>query len=196
MKRSRWVERIPEVVMHEARIGVIYNMAPQPPFEKDTTWFPAGAITIGVEFRDVNPEDLLALYADDPAQLKEMLEKSPDGGFADNGVSLHVRDSSDGHEYLRFDCFDNEPHYHYIHNSTDPYINNVVVYDPFACGDMLSFSIGCLRTRLGEMLPRAGAVELATKIDEPLVNRVVDEVASVAAHALANERRLRTATAS
>ena len=182
--------------MHEARIGVIYNMAPQPPFEKDTTWFPAGAITIGVEFRDVNPEDLLAFYADDPAQLKEMHEKSPDGGFADNGVSLHVRDSSNGHEYLRFDCFDNEPHYHYIHNSTDPYVNNVVVYDPFACGDMLSFSIGCLRTRLGEMLPRAGAVELATKIDEPLVNRVVDEVAAVAVHALANVRRLRTAAES
>ena len=71
-----------------------------------------------------------------------------------------------------------------------------MVYDPFACGDMLSFSIGCLRTRLGEMLPRAGAVDLATKIDGSLVNRVVDEVAAVAAHALANVRRLRTATAS
>ena len=47
--------------MHEARIGVIYNMAPQPPSDKDTTWFSAGALSIGVEFRDVNPDDLLAL---------------------------------------------------------------------------------------------------------------------------------------
>ena len=68
-------------------------------------------------------------------------------------MSLHVRATDTGHEYLRFDCFDNEPHYHYIHDSTDPYINNVVVYDPFACGDMLPFAIGCLRTRLAEMLP-------------------------------------------
>ena len=180
--------------MHEARIGVVYNMAPQPPSEKDTTWFDAGAIVIGVEFRDVNPDDLLALYKDDPAQLKELLEKSPEGGFADNGVSLHVRDARDAHEYLRFDCFDNEPHYHYIHNSTDPYINNVVIYDPFACGDMLPFAIGCLRDRLVEMLPRAGAVDLAAHLDRDLVNRVVDEVESVAANALANMRRLQAAT--
>jgi len=180
--------------MHEARIGVVYNMAPQPPSEKDTTWFAAGAISIGVEFRDVNPDDLLALYKDDPAQLKELLEKSPDGGFADNGVSLHVRDAADGHEYLRFDCFDNEPHYHYIHNSTDPYINNVVVYDPFACGDMLPFAVNCLRNRLGEMLPRAGAADLAARIDAALVATVVDEVAAVASQALANVRRLQAAT--
>jgi hypothetical protein len=179
--------------MHEARIGVVYNMAPQPPSEKDTTWFPAGAVTIGVEFRDVNPDDLLDLYKDDPAQLKELLEKSPDGGFADNGVSLHVSDSASGHEYLRFDCFDNEPHYHYIHDSTDPYINNVVVYDPFACGEMLPFAIGCLRTRLAEMLPRAGAASLAAQLDAALVNQVVDEVERVAQQALDNMRRLQAA---
>ena len=182
--------------MHEARIGVIYNMAPQPPSDKDTTWFSAGALSIGVEFRDVNPDDLLALYKDDPAQLKELLEKSPDGGFADNGVSLHVRDAADEHEYLRFDCFDNEPHYHYIHNSTEPYINNVVTYDPYALGDMLPFAIGCLRTRLPEMLPRAGAADLAAKIDVALVNQVVDEVEAVAAQAIENIRRLHAATAS
>lgn len=179
--------------MHEARIGVVYNMAPQPPSEKDTTWFPAGALSIGVEFRDVNPDDLLELYKDDPAQLAELLAKSPDGGFADNGVSLHVRDAASGHEYLRFDCFDNEPHYHYIHDSTDPYINNVVVYDPFACGDMLPFAIGCLRGRLGEMLPRAGATDLAAKVDPAVVNAAVDEVERLAEQALANMRRLQAA---
>jgi hypothetical protein len=185
-----------EVAVHEARIGVVYNMAPQPPSEKDTTWFPAGALTIGVEFRDVNPDDLLALYQDDPAQLKELLEKSPEGGFSDNGVSLHVRDTADGHEYLRFDCFDNEPHYHYIHNSTDPYVNNVVTFDPFACGELLPFAINCLRTRLRDMLPRAGAAELATRLDDAVINRVVDEVEVMAQRALDNARRLHAAAGS
>lgn len=180
--------------MHEARIGVIYNMAPQPPSEKDTTWFAAGAVTIGVEFRDIEPDDLLALYQDDPAQLAELLEKSPDGGFSDNGVSLHVRDGATGHEYLRFDCFDNEPHYHYIHDSTDPYINNVVVYDPFAFGDMLPFALGCIRRRLADMLPRAGAADLAARVDQRTIDSVMDEVEAVAQQAMANVRRLRAAT--
>ncbi len=179
--------------MHEARIGVVYNMAPQPPSETDTTWFPAGAITIGVEFRDVNPDDLLELYRDDPDQLKELLEKSPDGGFTDNGVSLHVRDATSGHEYLRFDVFDNEPHYHYIHDSTDPIINNVVVFDPYASGDMFPFAINCLRNRLATMLPRAGAADLATKVDPTVVNAVVDEVERVARRALDDMRRLQAA---
>jgi hypothetical protein len=182
--------------MHEARIGVIYNMAPQPPSEKDTTWFPAGALSIGVEFRDVNPDDLLELYKDDPAQLKELLEKSPDGGFADNGVSLHVRDAADAHEYLRFDCFDNEPHYHYIHNSTEPYVNNVVTYDPFALGDMLPFAVGCLRHRLADMLPRAGGGHLVDQLDPATIEKAVDEVEALARQAVDNMRRLHAATAS
>ncbi len=179
--------------MHDARIGVVYNMAPQPPSEKDTTWFAAGAISIGVEYRDVNPDDLLALYQDDPAQLKELLEKSPDGGFSDNGVSIHVRDAADGYEYLRFDCFDNEPHYHYIHNATDPFINNVVAYDPFASGDMLAFTLGCLRTRLADMLPRAGAGHLVGQLDAAVVAATVEKVDAIASAALANVRRLQSA---
>lgn len=179
--------------MHEARIGVVYNMVAQPPSEQDTTWFDAGAVVIGVEFRDVQADDLLDLYKDDPAQLKELLEKSPEGGFADNGVSLHVSDAQDRHEYLRFDVFDNEPHYHYIHKATDPIINNVVTFDPFACGDMFPFAIRCLRERLPEMLPRAGAAHLVDQIDAVVLNAVVDEVEMLASDALANIRRLHDA---
>ena len=32
----------------------------------------------------------------------------------DEGVSLHVCDGETGAEYLRFDVFVKEPHYHYI----------------------------------------------------------------------------------
>jgi hypothetical protein len=60
----------------------------------------------------------------------ELLEKSPEGGFADEGVTIHVFDASDGHEYLRFDVFDDEPHYHYIHRTVgDTVVNNVIDFD-------------------------------------------------------------------
>ena len=36
--------------------GTVYGIPPQPPDENSTTWFPAGALTIGVEYRDVDPE--------------------------------------------------------------------------------------------------------------------------------------------
>lgn len=182
--------------MSEPRIGVVYNMAPQPPSEKDTTWFSAGAVTIGVEYRDVNPDDLLALYADDPKQLAELLEKSPDGGFTDNGVSLHVRGTDDGHEYLRFDVFDGEPHYHYVHNTpadAEP-VNNVVVWDSFALGEMLPFAISCLRTRLAQMLPRAGGAHLVPLLDDAVLQSAVDEVEALATRAQQNARRLSAAT--
>ena len=30
-------------------------------------------------------------------------------------LAIHVLGTDDGHEYLRFDVFDREPHYHYLH---------------------------------------------------------------------------------
>ena len=142
--------------MSEQRIGVVYNIPPEPPKEANTRWFPAGAITIGLEYRDLDPESLHELYKDNPDHLKEMLEKAPEGGFTDEGVSIHVRGTADGHEYLRFDVFEGEPHYHYVFNSPE-IINNVVVFDTLAHGDMMPFAFHCLRHRLGrDAAPRAG----------------------------------------
>jgi hypothetical protein len=181
--------------MTEPRIGVVYNMAPQPPSEKDTAWFDAGALTIGVEYRDVNPDDLLELYKDDPKQLAELLEKSPDGGFSDNGVSLHVCGTDDGHEYLRFDVFDAEPHYHYIHHTAphDEIVNNVVTFDTFAFGEMLPFALRCLRERLPDMLPRAQGEHLVSQLDPALLGPVIDQVEQVARVAQDNLRRVQQA---
>jgi len=72
--------------------------------------------------------------------------------------------------------------------------NNVVTYDPLSCGDMLAFAINCLRNRLTQMLPRAGAADLAAKVDIALVNAVVDDVEVVASQALTNVRRLQAAS--
>ena len=98
-------------------IGKVYAIPPQPVDPENTRWFAAGVITIGVEYRDVDPEGLVETYKDNPDQLAELIERSPEGGFSDEGVSLHVAETDGGHEYLRFDVFDDEPHYHYIHRS-------------------------------------------------------------------------------
>jgi len=168
-------------------VGVVYNVQPQPAVEEDTRWFRAGAVTFGVEYRVVDPEALAATYGDDATAMAEIEEKSPEGGFADTGVSIHVVGAADGHEYLRFDVFDGEPHYHYVRPAGDH--NNVVAYDTVAHGDMLTFAVECLRSRLGDMLRHAHGDEIAAELDPVVQGPVVDEVEAAALAALAAQRR-------
>jgi len=105
-------------------------------------------------------------YKDRPEWLQELLEKSPPGGFVDEGVSVHVLDASDGNEYLRFDMFEDGPHYHYIPKTTNgTFINCVMDFDVPAHGDMMPWVFESLRTRLPMMLEHAGATELAQQVD-------------------------------
>lgn len=162
-------------------VGVVYSMPPQPPVAALTRYVPAGAVSIGVEYRDLSPESLVATYKDNPAWLAELLEKSPPGGFTDEGVSIHVV-GEDGHEYVRFDVFDDEPHYHYVHHTppgAEP-VNHVIGFDVVAHGDMLPWAVGCLRDRLPAMLAQAGGDHIAAKIDPAVLGPVVDEVATIA----------------
>ena len=178
-------------------IGKVYNIPPQPPDAAHTRWIPAGALTIGVEYRDVTPEALEATYADNPEQLAEMLAKSPDGGFADEGVSLHVNGTADGHEYLRFDVFDGEPHYHYVHRvpaGADP-VNQVCDYDVNAHGDMLTWALDCIRTRLPQMLPHAGGADLVAQLDATKLEAALADVTELAVAAQAAHRERNAAPA-
>ena len=177
--------------MHEVRVGVVYNIPPEPPKEEHTQWFDAGVVTIGVEYRDLNPDALFDLYKGNPDHLKEMLEKSPDGGFTDEGVSIHVKGSADAHEYLRFDVFDGEPHYHYVFNTPGEIANNVVVFDTLAHGEMMPFAIHCLRHRLAEMLPRARGGHLVSGLDSVKINQVVDQIQAIAEKAQTDMRAAR-----
>jgi hypothetical protein len=172
--------------------GVVYNMQPQPPVEENTRWFEAGVVTIGVEYREVDPENLVATYQDNAEDMAELRERSPEGGFTDEGVSLHVRSTEDGHEFVRFDVFDGEPHYHYVRPTGDH--NNVVSFDPVADGDMLPWALDRLRNRLGDMLAEAGGGDLAPRLDGALLGKVVDEVGGLAAEAQRNQRAARGAT--
>jgi hypothetical protein len=70
-------------------------------------------------------------------------------------------------------------------------INNVVVFDTLAHGDMMPFAFHCLRHRLGEMLPRALGGHLVDELDQTLINKVVDEVQVLAIKAQADMRSAR-----
>ena len=63
----------------------------------------------------------------------------PIGTFDDHGASLHVFGAEDGLEHLRFDCFEQEPHYHYIDQAEVG--NTVVRIDELAVGDPIEFTL-------------------------------------------------------
>jgi hypothetical protein len=166
-------------------IGKTYNMPPQPADEASTTYLDGGSVSIGVEYRVVDPDALRETYKNDPAQLAELEARSPEGGFFAEGLSLHVVSTLDGHEYLRFDLFDDPPHYHYNHPVTadGTYRNHVVDYDTVANGPMLDWALQAMRTRLPEMLAEAGAPEAATRIDRARLAGVLDEVERIGSSA-------------
>jgi hypothetical protein len=158
-------------------IGKVYNIPPQPPVAENNHLISAGALTFGVEYRNVDPESLRATYAGNDAHLAELEERSPKGGFFDTGVSIHVSGTADGHEYLRFDVFDDEPHYHYVHRTNDGAVHNQVIdFDTAAHGEMFSWVMMCLRTRLPQMLTAAGGIELAASLDPEALPSAIDAV--------------------
>jgi hypothetical protein len=161
--------------------GTTYTIPPQPPVEANNHKLAAGALTFGVEYRDLDPESLRATYAGNEAQLAELEARSPEGGFFDTGVSIHVCGTDDGYEYVRFDVFDDEPHYHYVHRHDDGTIENQVIdFDPTANGDMLEWAIRCLRERLPEMLEAAGGAQLIGDLDMDVIGPALDAVAAMA----------------
>jgi hypothetical protein len=174
-------------------IGKVYGIPPQPPVPGHTRRLPAGAVTFGVEYRDLDPASLVETYKDNPAHLAEMLEKSPEGGFADEGVSIHVWGTEDGHEYLRFDVFAGDPHYHYVHSGAET-INNVIDFDTTAHGEMLPWVMHTLRTRLGEMLTQAGGEDVAVAVDRDAVWPVLDEVEQMAVAAQVGQQAARSSS--
>jgi hypothetical protein len=160
------------------KIGIVYQVQPEPPDPEACRWFEAGAIRFGLEYRVLDPERLAEAYSDNPEDLAELEANSPEGGFFGSGVSIHVTGSSDGHEYLRFDAFDGDPHYHYVRPTGDH--NHWVPFDPIAGGDMLSFAFTCLRERLESMLNQAGGESIASQLDSAEQQPVLDEIERLA----------------
>jgi hypothetical protein len=114
----------------------------------------AGAVQLVVESRKLTNEIIKDTYQGGGSV----------GGmdFDDYGATLHVCGAADGLEYLRFDCFENEPHYHYIEQEVGA--NVVVRIDELAVGDPIEFSLACVADHLPEMLRNCGVADLADEV--------------------------------
>lgn len=163
-------------------IGVTYDIDPLPLVAENTRFYPAGAVTIALEARRVDTDVLKEGFGQDVVAEHAVT-------FDDVGVSLHVLGTQDQKEYLRFDCFDNDAHYHYILWGVR---QTVVPFDKVAGGDMLTWALETIGLRLGDMLSFAGAPELAAAVDRDVVSRTLDQVAPDAHEA---QRALRAAVA-
>lgn len=155
------------------QIGIETAIPPIPPIEANMKRFPAGAVTIGVEFRVLDEQMLaqhIAATTSDPAERR--------GGVVDtSGISFHVF-GDDGHEYLRFDCFADDPHYHYIRPGAAK--QRVVGLDPAATGDTVDWALSCLRRRLDPMLREAGGRHIAAALDPARLASTLDRVEAAA----------------
>ncbi|MGE0383352.1 MAG: hypothetical protein AB7Q97_01395 [Gammaproteobacteria bacterium] len=165
------------------KVGVVYNIPPEPPNPETTRIVDAGVLRFGVEPRHIDRESLRASYASDPVALARFEKLVEDGrAIADGGVSIHVFAAEDGHEYLRFDCFDDEPHYHYNHRVApgEDVVNHWIPFDRVACGEMLPWALATLRTRMAEMLAQARGSHLVPRLDADAVKQALVRVEQLA----------------
>ena len=138
------------------RRGNRYEQLPIPMVTEHCVPVDAGAVQLVVESRRLTNAILDATYG---GAVEAAIP------FDDFGATLHVCGTADGLEYLRFDCFENEPHYHYIEPSIDQAGANVVVrIDELAVGDPIEFSLACIEHHLPDMLRNCGAAELADEV--------------------------------
>lgn len=156
-------------------LGHVYDVQPIAPDPKHTTYLDAGPLRIGVEYRQLDPAALRDYFSGD--DLAEVEEHSPDGGFTDEGVSIHIESVADDHEYIRFDVFVDDPHYHYVDKQRGT--NTLIGFDRAAHGDMMAWVLGQLAERLVPMLEAAGAGHIASALE---AGAGTDLVATLRAH--------------
>lgn len=135
------------------RLGKLYQGDPLPVVTEATTYYPAGAVTFGVEGR--------ALFED-----------GSDAPWA-GGPTLHVFETASGLEHLRFDAFPGEEHYHYL---TPGVQNHWVGFDSVADGPFVDWIVSRVTGKLAELLRFAGATALAEQIDPVVIGEVFNEV--------------------
>ncbi len=175
---------------------ITYRILPIPAFDEFTVRIPAGGVTFGVEYRRLDEAVILAYYGPDArARFDNVLPAGFAAGAVDeDGLCLHVFGTADGAEYLRFDCFDSfggAAHYHLL----DPHAsrNTVFEHDHAVEGPLLDWALEALRTRLPELLTRAGAPALASTVDPEQLRLALAEVATESRRMLAAGKPVRVA---
>ena len=130
--------------------------------DKGGTVFDAGSVSVAMSYR------------------KEIMD--------DQGLCVQVCSEVDGKdtEILRFDCFDQAPHYHY-----GPENHNIRLFlDKTTTGNPLGWTINNLRNHLPAMVRRAGYEDLAASLEATPVNKsVLDKVEGKARDMVREERR-------
>jgi len=149
------------------RRGNRYGMLPIPMVQEHCIPVDAGAVQLVVEARQLTNQILDDTYHG---------AAEADIAFDDFGATLHVCGTADGLEHLRFDCFEDEPHYHYIEQADEA--NTIVRIDELAVGDPIEFSLGCVEHHLADMLRNCGVPELADAVaaDPAPVHKALAEV--------------------
>lgn len=152
------------------RRGTRYPQLPIPMVAEHCIAVDAGPVRLVVESRRLTNAIIASTY---DGAVEAAVE------FDDFGATLHVCGTADGLEHLRFDCFEHEPHYHYIRNAEQA--NVVVRIDTFAVGDPTTWSLRCLRERLPEMLAHADATGLSEQVRAagPELAAGIDRVAAL-----------------
>ena len=135
------------------RRGTRYDRLPIPMVAAHCVAVDAGYVQLVVESRRLTDEIIAATY-DGAVEARV--------SFDDGGASLHVCGTADGREHLRFDCFEQEPHYHYIDHAAGG--NTVVRIDELAVGDPIEFSLSCVEQHLPDMLGNCGVPALADEV--------------------------------
>ncbi|MGQ4809199.1 hypothetical protein NKDENANG_02614 [Candidatus Entotheonellaceae bacterium PAL068K] len=105
----------------------------------------------------------------------------------DQGVCIQVVGDVDGRatQLLRFDCFDQRPHYHYDPDHKNERFN----LDKTTAGNPIGWTVKQLRTRLPAMLVKAGYEEIAQQLDTELLRARLDEVEDTARGMALTQRR-------
>jgi hypothetical protein len=107
----------------------------------------------------------------------------------DQGLCLQVYGMVDGKdtEILRFDCFDQDPHYHY-----GPENQNVRLHmDKTVVGNPLGWTIHQIRANLPAMVRRAGYDQLAEKIESnPIPASKLEDLETMARAMARTQRRM------
>lgn len=148
---------------------------PIAPVEAATIRIPAGPVTFGLEMRQLSPAIVSDFYqgrADEEA-VQDLVDHR-ERGVGDDGPTIHVFGTGDGLEYLRFDCFHNEPHYHYMKPHEDFHV--VYEIDVVAAGDPFEWATSRIRYRLDDMLRESGGAKLADQINEQEVGAAMDSL--------------------
>ena len=130
--------------------------------DKADTIFQAGPVSIAMNYR------------------KELMP--------DQGLMIQVYGDVEGKdtEILRFDCFDQDPHYHYgpENHNIRLHMDKTTVHNP------VGWTLGNIRDNLPTMINRAGYEDLAKAVEaEPISESTMDEVESTARHLARTERR-------